>query len=519
MEKIMNLSELAAKVEALKQQGKTVVQSHGVFDLVHPGIIQHLEQAKAQGDVLVITVIRDKDVRRGPGRPIFNDAHRARTVASLATVDHVAVVDDDPPFDCVKLIKPDVFARGQGQTERDKALHDKIFEEERELYWGKLKLCHTSGMALDTAKIISMLGAHFPKQTIEFLEEFTRKYTFEDVASRIEDLKDLKVLLIGDAIVDEYHYCSPMGKSLKANLVVNRYLGHEVFPGGVVAVANHMAGMCSEVNLLTVLGPENPHEEFLRASLKPNVQGNFFYRADGPTVVKKRYLDQYLNQKLFEVNYLSDSNVDPACENQIISYLESQVGKYDIVVVSDFGHGVFTPKVVDFVLNCCPVLAVNTQTNGANAGFNLITRYKGASFVCLDEPEARFATQDKHNHIRDVAAKLNEKIHPDYLITTLGRRGSLGIDNEGAIITTPIFSSRVVDTVGAGDAFFSFTSLCFAKQFPRDLINFVGNAAGALAVQIVCNKKSVEKDEFMNMLRSLLSFKSWQDLLEEGNGE
>jgi bifunctional ADP-heptose synthase (sugar kinase/adenylyltransferase) len=58
-------------VRQLRESGKVVVQSHGVFDLVHPGIIQHLEEARARGDVLVVTVIRDQDVRRGPGRPIF----------------------------------------------------------------------------------------------------------------------------------------------------------------------------------------------------------------------------------------------------------------------------------------------------------------------------------------------------------------------------------------------------------------------------------------------------------------
>ena len=69
---------------------------------------------------------------------------------------------------------------------------------------------------------------------------------------------------------------------------------------------------------------------------------------------------------------------------------------------------------------------------------------------------------------------------------------------------TPIFSSRVVDTVGAGDAFFAYTAPCFANGFPLDLVSFIGNAVGALAVQIVGNKKSVEKHELLEFIHTIL---------------
>ena len=74
--KIYLLEDLIAELVKLKKQGKVIVQTHGVFDLMHPGIVQHLNSAKKQGDVLVVTVIKDKDVRRGPGRPIFSQDFR-----------------------------------------------------------------------------------------------------------------------------------------------------------------------------------------------------------------------------------------------------------------------------------------------------------------------------------------------------------------------------------------------------------------------------------------------------------
>ncbi|HEX8949276.1 MAG TPA: PfkB family carbohydrate kinase, partial [Dissulfurispiraceae bacterium] len=75
---------------------------------------------------------------------------------------------------------------------------------------------------------------------------------------------------------------------------------------------------------------------------------------------------------------------------------------------------------------------------------------------------------------------------------------------EGNVNRTPIFSTKVIDTIGAGDAFFAFTAPCFARDLPLDMVSFIGNAVGALAVQIVCNKKPVEKHELLEFIHAIL---------------
>jgi sugar/nucleoside kinase (ribokinase family) len=149
-------------------------------------------------------------------------------------------------------------------------------------------------------------------------------------------------------------------------------------------------------------------------------------------------------------------------------------------------------------------LAVNAQTNGANAGYNLITKYKNTNFICLDAPEARLATQEKYAEIDYVARKLLNDIDTDYLIITVGGDGSLCINRKGEINRTPAFATKVVDVIGAGDAFFSLSSLCFATEMPMDMVSFIGNAVGALAVQIVGNKRPVEGYEIKEFIHSIL---------------
>ncbi|MCX5810082.1 MAG: PfkB family carbohydrate kinase [Proteobacteria bacterium] len=503
-DKILLFDALVKKVEELKKEGKTVVQSHGIYDIIHPGIIKHLNEARKQGDVLIVTVVKDEDVRRGPGRPIFAEELRAENVASLDQVDYTCLVDDEISFECVKKIKPDIFAKGQAYKERDRKIHERIFEEEKELYFGKSSIYETSGFSFSSSHLINNFLQIYPEETKYFLREFLKRYTFQEIFERLNSFKDLKVLIIGDGIIDEYCYCESMSRSAKTPIVVNKYLTHEVFAGAAFIIANHIAGLCNEVQLVTLLGREDSREAFILDSLKPNIRTKFFYRDDGPTIVKRRYINQYNNQKLFEVNYINDTYINKNCESEIIGHLKSVLPQYDIVLVSDFGHGFITKNIIDSIEESSKTFAVNTQTNAANAGYNLITKYKNPNFVCLDEAEARLAVQEKFADIEDVAKKIMDTVRAEYLIITMGKKGSVGIDNRGIVCRTPIFSTKVIDTVGAGDAFFAFTAPCFAKGMPLDFVSFIGNAVGALAVQIVGNKKPVEKHELLEFVHSIL---------------
>ena len=206
-------------------------------------------------------------------------------------------------------------------------------------------------------------------------------------------------------------------------------------------------------------------------NLKPKIGTKFFYRGDAPSIVKKRYINQYLNQKLFEINYINDDFIDGNLEREVIEYLKSVVSEYDIVLVSDFGHGFVTGKIIESIEKYSKKVAVNTQTNGANAGYNLITKYNKPNFICLDEPEARLATQDRFSEIEDVAKNLLKSLPAEHLIITLGKNGSIGLmGNNTRANRTPIFSSKVVDTVGAGDAFFAYTAPCFACRWTLSLL-------------------------------------------------
>ncbi len=108
------IDEAAAFVTEQRQQGRTIVFTNGVFDLLHPGHVRYLQAARAEGDLLVVGVNSDRSVRanKGPSRPVIAEHERAEILAALACVDAVAVFDDETPAAIIARLQPDVLVKG-----------------------------------------------------------------------------------------------------------------------------------------------------------------------------------------------------------------------------------------------------------------------------------------------------------------------------------------------------------------------------------------------------------------------
>ncbi len=176
---------------------------------------------------------------------------------------------------------------------------------------------------------------------------------------------------------------------------------------------------------------------------------------------------------------------------------------YDLVIVSDFGHGFLTDNLINLICKHSKFLAVNTQTNSANMGFNLITEYTNIDYVALDELEIRYAAHNRTGELRSIMKIIAPKIHCKNLAITRGIHGAVSFCKELGFLSSPALATQVVDTIGAGDAFLSFTAPLAALEAPMDMVLFIGNAAGALAVQIVCNRESVSPVELKKFIATV----------------
>ena len=114
MSKILDHEALLNERERLRREGRRLVFTNGCFDLLHPGHVRYLKQARALGDALVVALNSDSSVRalKGPRRPILNQSERAEIVAALESVDYVVVFDDETPRRLIARLLPDVLVKG-----------------------------------------------------------------------------------------------------------------------------------------------------------------------------------------------------------------------------------------------------------------------------------------------------------------------------------------------------------------------------------------------------------------------
>ncbi len=503
--KIKTLDELSAAFELMRRKNKRIVHCHGVFDLLHPGHIKHFEAAKQKGDILVVTITKDEYVNKGPGRPIFNHFLRAESIAAIGCVDFVAINEWPTAIETIKKLRPHFYVKGSDYAQRNDDLTGKISEEEAAVKSVGGMVHFTDEVSFSSSSLINTFLTPYPEEAKGFFQKFKKNYSSGSIISALKKSRDIKVLVIGDIIIDEYHYCSGIGKAIKDNIIVTRYLNEEIFSGGVLAASNHMAGFCDDVTLLSVIGTRNDYADFISTHLRPNISTRFFYDDERPTVVKRRFVDPAFLNKLFEICYMENGGyISAGLESKICAYLNENLKKFDMVQVADFGHGLITPRIVDILCKKAKFLALNVQTNSANMGFNLVTKFSRADYICIDEPEVRLACHDKYSKVEDLILHISKKMSCDQVVITRGHRGALAYDRKDGFFTVPVFSKEVVDRIGAGDAFFSITAPCVYKKNHMEAVGFIGNAAGAMKVLIVGNRAPVDPVPLYKYITTLL---------------
>jgi sugar/nucleoside kinase (ribokinase family) len=149
-------------------------------------------------------------------------------------------------------------------------------------------------------------------------------------------------------------------------------------------------------------------------------------------------------------------------------------------------------------------LAVNVQTNSANLGYNLINKYPRADYVCIDEPEMRLAAHDRRSNLEDIIGRLSKDLSCRRVSITRGHKGCIAYADPEEFFQVPVLSREIVDRIGAGDAYLSVTAPCAAAGYHPEMVGFIGNAVGALAVRIVGNRTAVEPVPLFKFITALL---------------
>ncbi|MBV8602590.1 MAG: adenylyltransferase/cytidyltransferase family protein, partial [Candidatus Eremiobacteraeota bacterium] len=485
-QKIMDLAILATLAEDLRAQGKRVVHAHGVFDLLHVGHIRHLRDAKRLGDVLIVTITEDVHVNKGPNRPAFTESLRAEALASLADVDYVAINRAPTAVEAIRALRPAIYVKGPDYKRPDADITGMIGVEEAAVVEVGGRIETTDDITFSSSNLINTFLPSYGAEVEDYLRELRGRWSSRALCDELQKLAQLRVVVVGEAILDEYVYVDPLGKSSKDPVLAVRYDRAETHAGGALAVANHLASFCKSVELVTYLGATEGNEKFIRSNLRPGVRPNFIYKSDSPTIVKRRYLVETLNTKLFEVYHINDTPLVADEEAAMCSLLEARLDGADAVVVADFGHGLMGPRAKELIARSGVFTAVNTQINAANIRFHAISSYERADYVCINEGELRLDARDREAPLDSLVAGLGTKLRCDRFLVTRGKRG-VDYYCPQARVSAPSLATDVVDRIGAGDAVLAITSASVAAGLAPDAVAFVANVVGAQKVRTVGN--------------------------------
>ena len=456
------------------------------------------------GDLLVVTLTPDRYVNKGPHRPAFPQDLRAEMIAALDMVDFVAVNNWPTAVNAIKMLKPDIYAKGPDYKDASKDVTGGIKIEEEAVRAVDGDIRFTEDITFSSSKLLNRHMPQFSGAAAGFLERMRQRYTGGDIADMIAALRKLKVLVIGDAILDEYVYCHAMGKSSKEPILAAQYLSTETHAGGSLAIANHVAEFCDRVDLVTYLGARDAKEEFVRANIKPNIAATFVYKTDSPTIVKRRFVQETLLTKLLEIYEINDAPLEGKEETDLCAFLASKLPEYDVVLAADFGHGLIGPRAVELLAEKSRFLSVMTQINAANIGFHTISKYPRASYICIQESELRLDHRNRRDDLKLLIKNMAKRLSTSTVMVTRGTNGTMLYREGEGFSECPAFAMKVVDRIGAGDAVLSVTSLGTAAGLPSDVIGFLGNLAGAQAVTIVGNSASISRVALVKSAEALL---------------
>ena len=420
-----------------------LILAHGVFDLFHPGHILHLREAKSMGELLAVSITADKYISKGPGRPCYNQEQRAAMLSALSFVDMVVIVDDPSAVPAIQGLRPAIYVKGPDYAARN-VQNGKFALEKAAVEAIGGRVAFTSAPAMSSTAIINSQ------------RERPIKASLEDVLGWLDKVKAIKAEVIGEHITDWYTYVEPVGKAPKEELVVYRQVGDETFQGGAAIMQAHLAEAIGAV-----------------------------YRYPSKPIVKHRYVSKPFLRKVYEV--VSEPHETPPL------YPPDAFGT-DLVVVADYGHGLIRGKSrAKMITDRAKFLALTCQSNGLNWGFNLLTKWPRANYFVVDEQELRLAKSDRWTPIQDLLCDEFTRLGAQVAAVTRGHLGCMVYDGN-AFTTVPPVADKVVDRMGAGDAFLAWTVGLAFLGAPADIIGFVGNVAGGIKVGLVGNQPVTAKE-------------------------
>lgn len=493
--KIVSAEALAAILRNVRHRddfgrAPVVVQCHGCFDIVHPGHVRYLQFARSQGDVLVVSITADADISKGAQKPYVPQELRAESLAALSIVDYVTIDPHPTAVEILTALRPDVYVKGREYAASD----DPRFIAERSVVEsnGGRVVFSSGDVVFSSSKLVESIQQDTALEQ-ERLALVCQRHNVgaDSLIALLARAKGLRVLVVGDLVVDRYVQCDACGMSNESPMMSLRRLDERDYLGGAAGVAMHLASAGARPVLVTASG-RGPLSRWADAALASGgVELRRIEHRDDLPLVTRFLVD---DQKVMKVASGRPSPLDSCRERAAIKTIEAAVNDADACILHDAGQGMLSPGVLKALTKDLRS-RISFLAGGAGEAQTDAFHFRDADLICCSERRLRSAMSDAEGSLSTLAYRAIEKSETKQLIVTVGKRGLVTFDRpshdrsaaawRGRLLSEylPSFATRVVDRLGGSDAVLAFSTLVRALGGSLMQAAYLASLAAALSIE------------------------------------
>ena len=465
--KIVDLAALISHCDHARRAGKTVIQCHGCFDIVHPGHIRYLQFAKQQGDILIVSLTGDPHVGKGEGRPYVPQELRAENLAALEFVDYVFINPTATAVDLLGAVKPDIYIKGREYEHNN---HPSFLKEKStvEAYGGRV-IFSSGDVVYSSSHIIDSYASRLDLEQ-EKLALFCKRYAISRAAllEVMDNIVDKPFVVVGDLVLDRYQYCDATDLAADGPMMSLVPLEHRDYLGGAGMIARHLAGLGAEPTLITSLGTDDASDHAID-DLEASGVHVLPIRNRKKIACKTRFVVD--TQKLFTL----DESPSTPTDSSNAKYIQEQVRKLASpeasLVLYDAGLGLITDAVAaDMLITAHGGSSRDDESHfgkvmGGTAGSRgRLFRMLDADLLVTTERGLRVAMRDHEQGVSSLAYRLMTDARTKALLMPLGKKGLLAFDAREASTANEAWEGRLrseylaspvngtIDRIGADEA-------------------------------------------------------------------
>ena len=420
--------------------GKRISFVSGNFKIIHAGHIRLLRFAREMADMLVVGVLPHNDFNAR-----VSETDRLENVRSLNMVDYACILDT-PLQDALFALQPNVVVKGKEHENLDNpelAVLDRI--------GSKLVFSSGSTTLLEPVTVGAKIVDAQP--SILYPHDYMERHAVcaSSLKKLLAAVDGIRVMVVGDVIVDEYINCEPLGMSQEDPTIVVTPSSTHSYLGGAGIVAAHASGLGASVRFFTVCGHDQT-ADLVSAKLQDYaVEGYIFNDETRPTSLKQRFRCQ--GKTMLRVSHLRPHALDKRMTRQILQRMLPLLDSTDLLIFSDFNYGCLSPLLVGALSEEARTRNIRIVADSQSSSqLGDVSRFVDTDLLTPTEREARLAVHDFESGMVVLADKLLRKSQARNVVLTLGEAGML-IQQGGTAFTDhlPAMNTTPKDVAGAGD--------------------------------------------------------------------